>query len=349
MNKLPIKYYGKFNGEIPISFKKLIEQDKHKILYDPFCGSGTTFFTMDKYFDEVILNDINSIVIRFLKNIKHFSEIDFDIFSKKVQEVSKNKISNKLQEMHPNFKELQKWFSNNNLNQMILIWNSASYFSKTEYELLLLLTASLLKKVVNKRQVWNVGYISDNVKPNIENKSNIFNLINNQIIKIKDEWNKNQNRNFNNLRVTKIDLVRKEIDYHYDFIITSPPYPFAVDYTRNLRLEYLFLNENFENDFNKEVGARGKRSPISALDVFFHDMEKMYLNIIKKLSINGIFCMSISNTKRKGKEIDFVEWTKKLFFKNNLELIYDKKRYLKQQATPNKKIKYERLLAFKKL
>ena len=45
-----------------------------------------------------------------------------------------------------------------------------------------------------------------------------------------------------------------------DMVMTSPPYPFAVDFIRYHRLSMYWLQEDIEKLTSLEIGARNKRN-----------------------------------------------------------------------------------------
>ena len=133
-----------------------------------------------------------------------------------------------------------------------------------------------------------------------------------------------------------------------DLIVTSPPYPFAVDFIRYHRLALYWMGRQVEELSAEELGARNKRNKKNCTEEFFKDMEKIYLHIMNMVKIGGYWCMTIGDTTRKNEKINFVDWTVLLFEQYNWKLIKKSFRYLKHQTMAQKKIKTETILIFQK-
>jgi hypothetical protein len=212
------------------------------------------------------------------------------------------------------------------------------------YEVVL---SSILNKVCNKRETWNLGYLSDNILPNKESKLSIRQ----EFIK-KTKWLLSAVSEINGIKNLSTVICGNSklftCEEKFDLVITSPPYPFAVDFARNNRLSYYLFQENLDEASQNETGARYKRNKKDCERLFFEEIKDIYLNIMNCIKIDGYFCMTVADTKRKNKPIYFVAWLKDLFLENGWIIEEDAIRTLERQSMGQKRIPEEHLLVLKK-
>lgn len=131
--------------------------------------------------------------------------------------------------------------------------------------------------------------------------------------------------------------------------MTSPPYPFAVDFIRYHRLSMYWLQENIEQLTRQEIGARNKRNKKGNLSLFFNEIEKSFINIMRVVRTDGYWAMTIADTTRNKVKIPFIDWTINLFYEHGWILVEDRIRELQQQTMAQKRIPEEHILVFKKI
>lgn len=334
-------YHAKFYPGIPQYFldKYAI---KNSVVLDPFCGSGTT------------LLECNA------KGIKSYG-IDISFLSAKIsrskteiydEEILKDTIAfvlNSTDNTPIPFQDNTAWFTAQNYEQLCILYNAIKKIEETKYrEILEVALSSLLNKICNKRNTWNLGYMSDNILPNKESRI----LLRNEFEK-KCKWLLSAIKETNNL--TNLATVycgssgKIKIDEVVDVVITSPPYPFAVDFARNNRLSYYLFEEDIEEATIAETGARNKRNKKNCESAFFEEMSDIYLNIMSQVKVGGYFCMTVSDTKRNNQQINFVDWLIHLFESNNWSIVEDNMRALEHQSMGQKRITEEHLLVLKKM
>lgn len=334
-------YHGKFYYGIPQYFIETYGKDVETIL-DPFCGSGTTLVEASVYGKKSIGVDINFLSCK--------------ISQAKISIIEKNKFSNYLKNIlientpfELNFKDSDIWFTLGNYQEMCLIYNGIQKIQDPIYQNIFeVILSSVLKTTCNKRKVWNNGYIADNVKPNLESKISLRKTFENKskkFLKASLEYSKVKKGENSVIPCNILDFKSKS---KFDMVITSPPYPFAVDFAKYNRLSYYLFNQDLELAVENEAGARSKRNKKNCVEDFFSEMQKLYLHIMSLVKTGGYACMTVGNTHRNNKKIDFVEWLISLFLQNNWELIENTERKLTKQSMPQKRIPIEHVLVFKR-
>ncbi len=335
-------YHAKFTQEIPRKFIKKYSSEGDTIL-DPFCGCGTSLLEGLKLKRNVIGIDLSPIGILCSKvktykynkkEIEKYAEIVLNIDEKNV--------------IIPDFPNRELWFNKEVLKNLgMLNYNIYNIEAEKYRNLFLLLLLSILNNCSRKRKTWNLGYLADNVLPDQDRKVDVIKLYRTKIRQLYERKDFIKNDTYI-VRCIESDVLKVNDVKNVDLIVTSPPYPFAVDFIRYHRLALYWLGKPVEELSSQEVGARNKRSRKNALNDFFNEMEKVYKHIMKMVRKDGYWCMTIGDTTRNQEKINFVDWTIDLFEKNGWILEKRSFRYLKQQTMAQKRIKTESILIFKK-
>lgn len=334
-------YHAKFNKIIPSEFIEQYSEEGNTVL-DPFCGCGTTLLEALKLKRKAIGVDLSPIGIlcSYVKT-SYFEKDKIEKYAKQIIEAEDENV------LIPNFPDKSYWFSNDVLNSLgKLNYRIKKIKEKKYYSLFLLILLSILNNCSRKRKTWNLGYLADNVLPNTDVHIDVFKLYKSkikQLYKRTDFLNKQKY----DVRCIKADINDVNLK-KVDIVVTSPPYPFAVDFIRYHRLALYWMEEKVEELSNEEIGARNKRNKKNAENEFFNDIEKAYLHIMKMVKIGGYWCMTIGDTTRNKKRINFVEWTIDLFRREGWKLISNSYRTLQQQSMAQKRIKQEAMLVFQK-
>ena len=268
------------------------------------------------------------------KEIEKYAEIVLNIDEKNV--------------IIPDFPNRELWFNKEVLKNLgMLNYNIYNIEAEKYRNLFLLLLLSILNNCSRKRKTWNLGYLADNVLPDQDRKVDVIKLYRTKIRQLYERKDFIKNDTYI-VRCIESDVLKVNDVKNVDLIVTSPPYPFAVDFIRYHRLALYWLGKPVEELSSQEVGARNKRSRKNALNDFFNEMEKVYKHIMKMVRKDGYWCMTIGDTTRNQEKINFVDWTIDLFEKNGWILEKRSFRYLKQQTMAQKRIKTESILIFKK-
>ena len=337
-------YHAKFNQEIPKKFIKKYSE-KGQTFLDPFCGCGTTLLEALKLERKAIGIDLSPVGILC-------SKVKTSYYDRKLMENYSNSIidikdNNKF--IIPDFPNRNDWFNKEVLLELGKINYNISLIPDEKYRnLFFLILLSILNNCSRKRDTWNLGYLADNVLPNKDRNVDVIKLYKQKIkqLFLRKDFLKNDN---NDVKCIESDILNVNNIKNVDLVVTSPPYPFAVDFIKYHRLALYWMGKPVDELCDLEVGARNKRNRKNALDDFYKSMSKIYKHIMKMVKVDGVWCMTIGDTTRNKEKISFVSWTIGLFESNGWILEKKSYRYLKKQTMAQKRIKTESVLIFRKI
>lgn len=334
-------YHAKFYPGIPIYFLQKYAR-QNSIVLDPFCGSGTTLLECNRLGFESVGIDINFLSAKI-------SRAKTNIYDTNKVEKYINLIMQSDYDKDIKFKDANVWFTDNNYKELSAIFYAIETIEEYKYkELFEVVISSILNRVCNKRNTWNLGYLSDNILPNKENERSVKNEFSKQCKWLIQAVGETENLE-NNADVIQTNAATFQSNSLFDIVITSPPYPFAVDFARNNRLSYYLFNEDIEKATLEETGARNKRNRRNCETDFFQEMQHIYSNIMSMVTTGGYFCMTVSDTKRNNQQINFVQWLISLFEFKNWSIEENNIRQLQHQSMGQKRIVEEHLLVFKNI
>lgn len=228
----------------------------NSLVVEPFAGSGTTLISSNLFGCNSIGFDANPLMT-FISEVKTTWDIDLSQFKKTVFQVAtqfmeKIKIYDGL-ELNQGFlkymplKELNQWLSPSLQKEVVLLKNLIVKIDNIKIKNLLLLAMS--------KACFDASYVSlcpgTTFYP-FREKEKFWDIFSNKVIQIyKDlesiqeytHFGKSQLINDSCLSASK--YIKKDT---IDFIITSPPYPNDLEYTRQTRLELYLLD--FVKDMN---------------------------------------------------------------------------------------------------
>ncbi|MEW8292913.1 MAG: DNA methyltransferase [Candidatus Thiodiazotropha endolucinida] len=248
-------------------------------VFDPFCGSGSVIIEAAKlgrntYGTDLLRTAVN--IANTALNLPSPERIEALWLTVCEQALHRSSLFQRnpiiLSTLPDTLQLLSQWFHAETFIEILAIKNEITKVtdSKERDSLLLLLAGSLisLSKRVN-RGVMHWGWIADNVKPH-----------HNDLLKTDPfyEMNRRVNRLVTFMRATGsyklLSRVKSEaVEYDWldktqaeiilpkpvNLLITSPPYPYSIDYTLALRLTHYLLCDDSSEVRAQEIGARYKR------------------------------------------------------------------------------------------
>lgn len=340
-------YHAKFIPAIPKEFIYKYSKVGDTVL-DPFCGSGTSLLESLLAGRNCYGVDLNNIAVKIARA---------KIFRPSIEKLDScynfilENFNNCVVENPVCFENKQIWFTNETSNCIDKILYLISNFEENYKNIFEVLVSSILKTVSNKRDVWNNGYIADNVLPNKPYNGDCLSVFKNRYKSLKKAYCdliENLPNNDCKSEVYLSNILDFNLDQKVDLVVTSPPYPFAVDFVRYNRLSYYWFGWDINSTFESETGSRGKRSRKNAINDFFSEMEKLYIHIFSLVKSGGYFCMTVADTHRKNEEVSFIKWLYSIFTNNGWVLESDEIRELSCQSMAQKRIAIEHKLVFKK-
>lgn len=223
-------------------------QDK-SLIVEPFAGSGTTLISANLFHCDAIGFDSNPLMT-FISKVKTTWDVDLELFKETVIEISKEFIESikhydKLT-LNKGFldympkKELNQWLSPSLQKEVNLLKNLIDRTCNPKIKNLLLLAMS--------KSCFDASYVSlcpgTTFYP-FREKEEFWNLFTKKVIQIYNDLKLIQKHNSYGksklINDSCLDASKYIQNETIDFIITSPPYPNDLEYTRQTRLELYLL------------------------------------------------------------------------------------------------------------
>lgn len=254
LNKFGIvhKWYD-YLEDFPYSLieEKIIEYKlkPESLVVDPFVGSGTTLVSANLFKCNAVGFDANPLMT-FISEVKTTWDIDLDLYKKEISNISKRFVKeihnfDKLQidlgfiNLMPK-KEINQWLSPALQKEVILLKNLIDEVKNKKIKNLLLVALS--------KSCFDASYVSlcpgTTFYP-FREKEDFWDLFTKKVIQIYNDLKIVQKHNHYGKSKLITDTCLNAKKYlkpeSIDFIITSPPYPNDLEYTRQTRLELYLL------------------------------------------------------------------------------------------------------------
>jgi len=309
-------YPGSFIPQIPSYVIDILSQPGD-VVYDPFCGVGTTLVEAVRLGRRARGTDSNSIAIRVAVAKTTFLTDDIlaslcvDVTSALRDRCSEYGIENQSTLFAPRREgsgpriiadtNLPKWYHEKTWREMNTILEVAQGYTGRIRNLLEVLLSGIAKRASSQSKHW--GYVADNMVPkSVEYKDAIaqYTRVLQDVVLAYRSLTQAPAL-FGCPREDLHDLARIErrdvrhgtglAPESVDLIVTSPPYPFSTDCARAQRLSYWWLQESLEDEREVEVGARYKRHRRNALEDYFQEMETCFEHIAITLKPGKKLCL----------------------------------------------------------
>jgi DNA modification methylase len=303
-------YPGAFIPQIANNLIRLLTS-QGEIILDPFCGCGTTLVEAMKLGRIAVGTDCNplSVMISKVKCFDYSTESLRQKLSFICERSAGQLLDNQKHDIPTNYEVLKKWFSQNTLTYLLSIWDNINQYTEKEEKVFFQVCLShVLKSSSSQEKHW--GWVADNVTPKKLKEKDILKMfachceemtlaLEKVHYQVKDEADKQLS--IAHKSGAFIHDCRKPIECvkEVDAVITSPPYPSVIDYTKAHRLSYYLFGWNLDNDKHTEIGARWKRTRKRQLDQYVEDILSSFENINRILKTGGLIGMVIDATKRK--------------------------------------------------
>lgn len=354
-------YPAKFIPQIPKNLIKIFS-NKNEVIYDPFCGCGTTIVEAILEERNAVGNDVSPLAVliskvkstylapeKIKKLKKYLFYIEEEINNLYIKEKPKITKENLLNEV--NIPRVDYWFDENIIIELLIIKKVIKTIDDDDIsDFLKVAFSSIIVQV--SFQDSNTRYTR--VNKNIKNKD--------VIIKLKNQLNKMIKgiQFLEKCKLYKPTLIAADTrnivsiqENSVDLVITSPPYPNAYDYHLYHKYRMYWLDMDPKRLKENEIGSHANYSKKNGLTVmdFEKNMELCFINISKFLKKNKYFCIVIGDSILKGKKIKNDELLKKVSLNTNFNLKYKMERKInlsKKSFNPLiGNIKKEKILIFK--
>ncbi|TSA26402.1 hypothetical protein D4R71_03890 [bacterium] len=287
------------------------------IVVDPFCGSGTTMVTANMFHYDSIGFDANPLMT-FVSKVKTTWDIDIsklnedirkisDEFINKVKTLKDNSFQNGFLQTMPK-KELNQWLSPRLQQEVSLLKSIISEINDKNIRNLLLMAMS--------KSCFDASYVSlcpgTTFYP-FREKEEFWNLFNDKIIQIYYDLKAIQIHNHYGKTKTITDTCLNAQNHikenSIDFIITSPPYPNDLEYTRQTRLELYLLD--FVKNMNDIQKIKRRMAKGSTKLIFKESNSEIFIE--KFNSVKSISSKIYEQTKDKNWGFDYPRMVREYF------------------------------------
>lgn len=325
-----IWYPGTFNARLPYVLIDLLSECGDTV-FDPFGGIGNTFFQAIGLKRFAYTNDQSQICNLFLSSVTELIRDDINVnelgleFEEFLHSIQMCKVSIDYES------ELCKWFSNTDyrivdlarkyqgtskmkmildmiisgsLNSRTLQNNGWGYIADNVIPYREKKDLDLIRHESNQNTIWD--YIgNDNVVNSkddersldyIKNLRRRYEMLVREITSLRNTIIEDQDYQkdfFLYNRTKKIDITKDkvELDNKVDLIVTSPPYPNMLDYTKSQRLSYYYYGLDFKEELFSEIGARNYRNGKDSLTTYLGRMKEAIDNSLFNLKDDGRLCV----------------------------------------------------------
>lgn len=297
---------------------------------DPFCGSGVVLIESAKLRRKVIGFDLLEAATEIAKAAfslsepEHILSLWHQIHEKALESISLFKApkikEEQLSECH---QELSAWFHKETFIEILALYREIRFIENvSERKFFFFILSSSLISLSHRisRGVLHWGWIADNVKPKNMDllKTNAFEEVDKRIHRLIDFMRATNSYNllsnadsyittFNWLDNIDLPDIKKE---SLDLLLTSPPYPYSIDYTLALRLTHYLLEKPFDLIRNNEIGARHKRKRNNKESQYLQELVKALKKASSYIKVEGkaVFVLPHPDEYRNIINLSLDEW-----------------------------------------
>lgn len=309
-------YPGSFIPQIP-SYAIDILSKPGDLVYDPFCGVGTTLVEAVRLGRRACGTDSNSIAVRVaIAKTTFLTEVELDSLCVDVTSALRDRCSEygidrqstlfapRREGAGPRIiadSNLPLWYHEKTWREMNTILELAQGHTGPVRNLLVVLLSSIAKRACSQSKHW--GYVADNMVPKSLVYKDAISLYARVIQDVVMAYRSllqapalagRPCEALNDLaRIERRDIRHGTglTPESVDLIVTSPPYPFSTDCARAQRLSFWWLQESLEDERETEVGARYKRHRQNALEDYFRELETCFEHIAVTLKPGKRLCL----------------------------------------------------------
>jgi len=297
-------YMGKFVPQLVEIFLRKFEP---KLVYDPFCGSGTTMVEANALGIDSVGTDI-SIFNVLLSKIKT-NKYDIELLGKE-----SNEILNRLCEYKKNFSNVKKtddlfltkneylndWFADQSRKELLCYLRLISDYKNQDLFKIILSRSARSARLVRHfdldfpKKPQNGPYHcykhSRECKPVQEAYKFLNRYTIDTINRIKEF---NQIRSNAKVEVFHDDSRKVKLSKGIDMVFTSPPYIGLIDYHDQHKYAYELLG--LKNNEEKEIGPAKKGSSEQAKNDYIDGINQVLLHTRDFMTKDGIMCIVVND------------------------------------------------------
>lgn len=313
--------------------------NKNSLVVEPFAGSGTTNVTSKMFNIQSIGFDANPLMA-FISTVKTTWDIDLKLFKIEALRVAKKFLDNihdfdtlniekDFLEKMPK-KELNQWLSIALQKEVVMLKKYIMEGKNKKIKNILLLAMSRACLDAS-----HVSFCPGTTFYPFREKEEFWNLFTNKVIDMYNDLEKVQAENNEYAKATLINdsclNAKKHIGHNsIDFLITSPPYPNDLEYTRQTRLEMYLLDFVESMDDVQKI----KRNMVKGSTKLIYKESNSASFVEKFESVQKVANAIYEQTKDKNWGFDYPRMSKEYFgdmylcLKEFLPLMKDRAHFL---------------------
>ncbi|MBQ9965649.1 MAG: modification methylase [Clostridia bacterium] len=273
------KYPCKFIPEIPRWGIKKFLSDKSEVVFDPFCGSGTTLLEANIHGINAFgteIDDIAKLIVHVKTTV--FTKQQIERLNDEYTNIVKTLTNNTAECFSPAIVNLEHWFPYKTILELGRIKKHIDSIAdeaiKNFFKLCLI---SIIKKVSYADDTSPKPYVSNKIKKSPPSVDKEFASTFKRYIQMSKDITTIEN--FGYTQILDGDALSFTCPTKFDLAITSPPYINAFDYGRTMRLENLWLETLTEEEL------RNKKSQYVGTEKINLKLEKTNLSILEKSNL----------------------------------------------------------------
>ena len=264
------KYPAKFIPDIPKwAIKKYLNEEKGKIILDPFCGSGTTLVEGLLAGHNVIGIDIDPLSL-WISKVKT-TGVDIVQLDDISEWLIKGIRTGKKDGFKPECETIGHWFSPDAIDKLSVIRSLIDEIPakfgehrtiKDIQDLLIICFSSIIRRVSNADNESQKTYVSHTKIKQPEEVNNLFfsqlDMFTHRIAYFSKFINPKLRTKYiysSSAESLKTSLKGEEID----LVVTSPPYIKAIDYIYNQMVELFWIGDLFEMQTQEKQNSRKEK------------------------------------------------------------------------------------------
>ena len=307
-------YPAKFIESLPRTLINLLKCDKNTIVFDPFCGSGTTLLEAQRAGIPSIGIDLNPIACLISRVKVQPLESSFADCYQNITNKAKLLIHKGVE--IPSIPNLNHWFSSEVQLAIAALNNEINKISNHSLKDALQFCLSSIIVRVSKQES-DTRYAAINKTTTIEDVLFGFANASEKLLNAKSaaDFPVEATVIEKNILKVKPEEIKKKIG----LVITSPPYPNAYEYWLYHKYRMWWLGFDPIYVRSNEIGARPhyhKRNGQTEHD-FSSQMNDVFKLIDHRMASNGKICLVIGRSIIKGRYIDNAEIINKIATMHN--------------------------------
>jgi DNA methylase len=311
------KFPGNFIPEIPSYLVQLLTK-AGDIVFDPFCGSGTTgveAVALGRRAWQCDANRVSALVAE-AKLLAVTRPPVVDHLARLAERVAARGLfsnvvdpTQQMERSREKDSELRSWFHPETLAGLSRVWDEIGNMTNDDARTVALAVFSdtlfacaspgsrHTRTGLRRRHHW--GWIADNVKPRQLKIHDAGEFLAARLEYVRGVIGGRQRDRHSEWRVWQGDARAIDLpDESVDAVITSPPYLGMIDYALANRLTYLWCGWSLADDRQREIGSRARRGRRDAKETYLAAMQGVIGEIARVLRNDG-YCAVVLGCSRK--------------------------------------------------